>query len=60
MGKRELYNFESWWTEKRTLSDLREGENYTWKRFSFQSQRKAMPKNGQTTAQLHSSHMLAK
>ena len=32
-----------------------------WKRqFSFQSQRKAMPKNVQTTAQLHSSHMLAK
>jgi len=29
-----------------------------WKR--FQSQRKAMPKNAQTTAQLHSSHMLAK
>ena len=28
--------------------------------FSFQSQRKAMPKNTQTTAQLHSSHMLAK
>ena len=26
--------------------------------FSFQSQRKAMPKNAQTTAQLHSSHML--
>ena len=26
---------------------------------SFQSQRKAMPKNAQTTAQLHSSHMLA-
>ena len=26
--------------------------------FSFQSQRKAMPKNVQTTAQLHSSHML--
>ena len=25
---------------------------------SFQSQRKAMPKNAQTTAQLHSSHML--
>ena len=25
-------------------------------RFSFQSQRKAMPKNAQTTAQLHSSH----
>ena len=28
--------------------------------FSFQSQRKAMPKNAQTTAQLHLSHMLAK
>ena len=27
---------------------------------SFQSQRKAMPKNAQTTAQLHSSHMLVK
>ena len=25
---------------------------------SFQSQRRAMPKNAQTTAQLHSSHML--
>ena len=34
-----------------------------WKRsdqFSFQSQRKAMPKNVQTTTQLHSSHMLVK
>ena len=32
-----------------------------WKRsFSFQTQRKTMPKNAQTTAQLHSSHMLAK
>jgi len=28
--------------------------------FSFQSQRKAMPKNAQTTTQLHSSHILAK
>ena len=28
--------------------------------FSFQSQRKAMPKKTQTTIQLHSSHMLAK
>ena len=27
--------------------------------FTFQSQRKAMPKNDQTTAQLHSSHMQA-
>ena len=28
--------------------------------FSFQSQRRAMPKNAQTTAQLHSSHTLVK
>ena len=28
--------------------------------FSFQSQRKTMPKNAQPTAQLHSSHTLAK
>ena len=32
-----------------------------WKRsVFFQSQRKAMPKNAQTTAQLHTSHTLAK
>ena len=28
--------------------------------FSFQTQRKAMPKKAQTTAQLHSFHMLVK
>ena len=28
--------------------------------FSFQSQRRAVPKNAQTTAQLHSSHILVK
>ena len=28
--------------------------------FSFQSQRKAMPKNAQTITQLHSSHMVVK
>ena len=28
--------------------------------FSFQSERKAMPKNAQTTAQLYSSHTLVK
>ena len=34
---------------------------HEWKgQFSFQSQRKSMPKNVQTSAQLHSSHMLAK
>ena len=31
-----------------------------WKKFSFQSLRKAIPKNVQTTAQLHSSHTLVK
>ena len=31
-----------------------------WKKFLFQSQRKTMPKNVQTTTQLHSSHMLVK
>ena len=32
-----------------------------WKgQFSFQSQRKATPKNAQTTTQLHSSHTLVK
>ena len=31
-----------------------------WKQFSFQSQRKALPKNVQTTTQLHSSHMLVR
>jgi len=34
---------------------------WDWKRpVSFQSQRKAIPKNSQTTAQLHTSHRLAK
>ena len=32
----------------------------TGKGHSFQSQRKAMPKNAQTTTQLYSSHMLVK
>ena len=31
-----------------------------WKEFSFQSQRKAMQNNAQTTAQVHSSHTLVK
>ena len=36
------------------------GKTQQWPQFSFQSQRKAMPKNAQTTAQLHSSHTLVK
>ena len=33
---------------------------YAQGQFSFQSQRKAMQKNAQSTTQLHSSHMLVK
>ena len=39
---------------------LRSGHRTGKGQFSFQSQRKAMPKNVQTTTQLHSSHTLAK
>ena len=43
------------------LSDASRGWKETGKgQFSFQPQRKAMPKNAQTTTQLHSSHTLAK
>ena len=41
---------QTWHTQPRAGKDL----------FAFQSQRKAMPKNAQTTAQLHSFHMLVK
>ena len=40
------------------LGKLTSGHRTGKGRFSLQSQRKAMPKNAQTTAQLHSSHML--
>ena len=39
---------------------LRSGHRTGKGQFSFQSQRKVMPKNAQTTTQLHSSHTLAK
>ena len=39
---------------------LRSGHRPGKGQFSFQSQRKAMPKHVQTTAQLHSSYTLAK
>ena len=42
------------------LGKLSSGHRTGKGQFSFQSQRKAMPKNVQTTTQLHSSHMLAK
>ena len=47
------------WKE-REFSGRPEPEGKGKGQFSFQSQRKAMPKNAQTTAQLHSSHTLAK
>ena len=42
------------------LGKLSSGHGTGKGQFSFQSQRKAMPKNVQTTRQLHSSHMLVK
>ena len=43
-----------------TFGKLGSGHRTGKGQFSFQSQRKAMPKNVQTTAQLHSSHTLVK
>ena len=42
------------------IGKLSSGHRSGRSQFSFQSQRKAMPKNVQTTAQLYSSHMLVK
>ena len=43
-----------------TFGKLSSGHRTGKGKISFQSQRKAMPKNAQTTAQLHSSHILVK
>ena len=43
-----------------TFGKLSSGHRTGKGQFSYQSQRKAMPKNAQTTTQLHSSHMLVK
>ena len=42
----------------RKFGKLSSGHRMGKGQFSFQSQRKAMPKNAQTTTQLHSSHTL--
>ena len=42
------------------LGKLSSGHRTGKGQFSLQSQRKAVPKNAQTTAQLHSSHVLVK
>ena len=60
--------FQSWkmilwkcWTHYASkFGQLSSGHRTGKVQFSFQFQRKAMPKNAQTTAQLHSSHMLVK
>ena len=44
----------------RQIGKLSSGHRTGKGQFSFQSQRKAMTKNAQTTAQLHSSHTLVK
>ena len=43
----------------RKFGKLRSGRRTGRGQFSFQFQRKTMPKNVQTTTQLHSFHMLA-
>ena len=43
-----------------TFGKLSSGHRTGKGQFSFQSQRKEMPKNAQTTSQLHSSHTLVK
>ena len=63
----QLSYFKSWkmmpwkgWTQYASkFGKLSSGHRTGKGQFSFQSQRNAVPKNVQTTAQLHSSHMLA-
>ena len=44
----------------REFGKLSSGHRTAKGQFSFQSQRKVMPKNAQTSSQLNSSHMLVK
>ena len=64
LGRKALTNLDSIFKDKGALC-LQIWKTRQWPQdwkgqFSFQSQRKAMPKNAQTTTQLHSSHMLVK
>ena len=54
LGRKVIANLDS------KFGKLSSGHRTGRGQFSFQFQRKAMPKNVQTTAQLHSSHMLVK
>ena len=49
-----------WHSSASKFGKLSSGNRIGKGQISFQSQRKAMPKNAQTTAQLQSSHTLAK
>ena len=50
-----------WWTQYASrFGKLSSGHRTRKGQFSFQSRRKAMPKNAQTTTQLHSSYTLVK
>ena len=65
-GRRSLVGYSPWGHKESDMTEqlhfhFHSSGHRTGKgQFSFQSQRKAMPKNAQTTAQLHSSHMLVK
>ena len=60
-GKRKCFNKEIASIYGRSkFGKLSSGHSTGKGQFSFQFQRKAMPKNAKTTAQLHSSHTLAK
>ena len=48
------------WLQPAHIGKLSSGHRTGKGQFSFQSERKAMPKNAQTTTQLHSAHMLVK
>ena len=58
--KEELNKWKCCIQYARKIGKLSSGHRTGKGQFSFQSQRKAMPKNAQTTARLHSSHMLVK
>ena len=57
---RTIKKAECWRIDAFELWCLNSGHRTGKGQFSFQTQRKAMPKNAQTTTQLHSSHTLVK
>ena len=55
--RQQIWKTRQWGKKKKKLSS---GHRTGKGQFSFQSQRKAMPKNAQTSTDVHSSHTLAK